>query len=299
MIEVTSLYDRDLPRLAAIWSQALARRGFHCALSEKDIADHVLLHGGEPRAILAIDPKGWLAARQEDDLIGFIHCTVGRLEEDEPETLRGVVRALITAKDAPPATAGLLLKAADAYFGGKRDLDGVMAFDLATGYPRVAWGRGALLGEDWPLMDALGERGYHLTRRWLFYERHFSVPIPEHLPQLPGLALFWQDDMDDHMAFIVRSGVEEVASIRFLRHPQPSDCPEPLSAGLHRLDVRAEYQRQGVGRWLLERGVNHLIARGVRRLFVDVPHEDARAQSRLMRMGFHESPLRGYSFRRG
>ena len=298
MIEITPLYDRDLPRLADIWSQALARRGFACVLTEDDIREHVLLHGGEPRAILAIDPKGWLVARQEDELIGFIHCTVGRLETDGPETLRGVIRALVTAEDAPPATAGLLLKAADVYFDGKRNLDGVIAFDLATGYPRVAWGRGAILGEDWLLMDALGQRGFKLARRWLFYGRHFSEHIPERLPQLPGLALFWQDDMDDHFTFIVRLGVDDIASIRFMRYPQSPDCPEPVSAGLHRLNVRAEYQRQGIGRWLLERGVNHLIAHGVQRLFVDIPHEDAQGQSRLMRMGFHESPLRGYSYER-
>jgi len=298
MIEVTPLYNRDLPRLAALWSEALARAGFSCALSEKDIEDHVLLHGGEPRAILAIDPRGWLAARQGDALVGFVHCTVGRLEGDEPETMRGVIRALVTASDAPPATAELLLKAAEAYFDGQRDLDGVLAFDLATGYPRIAYGRGAILGEDWALMEALGRRGFQLARRWLFYERLFSAPIPEHLPQLPGLALFWQDGMDDQVTFIARSGPDEVASIRFIRYPRPEDCSEPLTAGLHRLDVRPEYQRQGIGRWLLERGINHLIAHGVRRLFVDVPHEDAAGQARLMRMGFHESPLRGYSYAR-
>ncbi len=298
MIEVTPLYQRDLPRLAEIWSQTLARHGFSCELSERDIRDHVLLHGGEPRAILAIDANGWLAARQEGVLVGFIHCTVGRLQEDGPETLRGIVRALVRAEDAPPAAAGLLLKAADAYFAGKKDLDGIIAFHLDTGYPRVAYGRGVILGEDWPLMDALGRRGYQLARRWLFYQRDFSQPIPERLPQLPGLALFWQDDREDLISFHVRSGVEEIAAIRFMRYPQPSSCTEPLTAGLHRLDVRPDYRRQGVGRWLLERGINHLLARGVRRLFVDVPHEDALTQSRLMRMGFHESPLRGYSYER-
>ncbi len=298
MIEITPLYDRDLSRLAALWSEALVRLGFACALSEKDIEEHVLLHGGEPRAILAIDPKGWLAARQEDALVGFVHCTVGRLETDEPETLRGVVRALVTAPDAPPATAGLLLKAADVYFDGKRNLDGIIAFDLATGYPRVAYGRGAILGEDWRLMEALGQRGFKLARRWLFFERHVRAPIPEHLPQLPGMTLFWQDSMDDHLSLVVRLGSDEIASIRFIRYPQPDDCSEPLSAGLHRLDVRPERQGQGVGRWLLERGINHLVAHGVRRLFVDIPHEDGTSQSRLMRMGFHEAPLRGYSYER-
>ncbi len=296
MIEITPLYQDDLPSLAAIWSATLARHGFDCGLNEDEIIEHVLLHGGEPRAILAIDPKGWLVARADGVLVGFVHCTVGRWAEDDPETLRGIVRALVTTADASPAVVDLLLKAADRYFDGKQNLEGVFAFPLAAGYPRIAFGRGAMLGEDWALMEALGRRGFKLAQRWLFYERRFHGPIPEHMPQLPGVALFWQDEDEDHLGLVARHGMDEIAIIQFLQYPHPVSCAQPVAAGLYRLQVQPDYQRQGIGRWLLERGINHLVARGVQRLWVDIPHEDIRAQSRLLRMGFHESPLRGYSF---
>ncbi len=298
MIEITPLYTRDLQTLARIWSESLKKDGFPCTLTSQDIEEHVLLHGGEPRAILAIDPKGWLVARQNEEFIGFVHCTVGRLDSDGPETLRGIIRTLVIAENAPAATAGLLLRAADAYFDSQKGLSGILAFYLQTGYPRVHFGRGAIIGEAWDIMDALGKRGYQLTKRWLFFERSFANPIPEQLPELPRLTLFWQDDIDSLLSLHVRLGKEEIAFVRFMLFPQLADCIHPKSAGLHRLFVKPAYQQLGIGRWLLERGSNMLLARGIQRLLIDVPHEDAAAQSRLLRLGFQESSLRGYSYER-
>ncbi len=298
MIEITPLYTHDLQTLARIWSASLKKVGFPCSLTPQDIEEHVLLHGGEPRSILAIDPKGWLVARQDGALIGFAHCTVGRLDTDGPETLRGIIRALVIAEDAPAATAGLLLRAADSYFDRQKGLSGILAFYLQTGYPRLHFGRGALIGEAWDVMDALGKRGYQLTKRWLFFERSFVNPIPEQLPELPRLTLFWQDDIEGLLSLHVHLGTEEIANLQLMLFPQPADCSHPRVAGLHRLVVKPAYQQQGIGRWLLERGSNLLIAQGIQRLLIDVPHEDAAAQARLMRLGFRESPLRGYSYER-
>jgi GNAT superfamily N-acetyltransferase len=298
MIEVTGISPRDLPHLARIWSQALAKLGAPCGLTGREVEEHVLLHGGEPRAVLAIDPAGWLAARADGVLVGFAHATVGRLRQDDPETLRGVLRALVTADDAPEGTVALLVRAADAYFERKSRLDGIVAFHVETGYPRIACGRGALLGDaPWPVMTALGDRGYQLVRRWLFFERPLSEMLPERLPQLSGLELHWQEDVADGLGLVVHSTEgEPVAEARFLRFPQGEDCPEPPMAGLYRFEVVPERRRKGVGLWLLQRSMNHLLARGVRRLCVDAPHEDRLTQTRLLRLGFRESPLRGYSY---
>lgn len=298
MIEISPITPRDLPRLAGLWSRALARLGLPCPLDASDVEEHVLLHGGEPRAILAIDPGGWLAAREDDVLVGFAHATVGRLESDDPEMLRGVLRALVVAEDAANGVVDGLLQAVNAYFQQKRHLQDVIAFALETGYPRVAYGRGALLGDDWRLMEALGARGYRLERRWLFYERTFEEWTPEHLPQAGGLLLQRESLVPAYWRWLVQAGVQTVAEARFMVFDHPGGCAAPRSASLYHLTVDPGFQRRGIGRWLLERGANHLRARGVTRLFVDIPHEDAINQARLMRLGFRELPLRGYSYRK-
>ena len=98
--------------------------------------------------------------------------------------------------------------------------------------------------------------------------------------------------------WLVQVGVQTVAEARFMVFDLPEGCAAPRSASLYHLTVDPGFQRQGIGRWLLERGANHLRARGVTRLFVDIPHEDAINQARLMRLGFRELPLRGYSYRK-
>jgi len=296
MIEASRLRTSDLPALAALWTQALAREEDDCPLTVPEIEDHVLLHGGEPRAILAIDPQGWIAARSDGALLGFVHCTVGRLQADDPEILRGFLRTLALAPDAPQAAIRVLLRAADAYFRSKHNLTNIFAFHLHTGYPRLNYGRGTAGHEQWALMDALGEENYRLSQRWLFYNRDFTDLIPEHQPQLPGLKLQWEEQVDERFTLSAWSGLDAVARARFMIFPQPPECSVPRVASLYHLEVLPDYQHQGIGRWLLERGANHLIARGVHRLLEDASHEDARTQSRLLRLGFHEDPQRGYVY---
>lgn len=298
MIEVTPLYRDDLPQLARIWSQTLLRYDFPCTLSAQDIEDHVLLHGGEPRAILAIDPKGWLVAREAGKMVGFAHCTVGRLAQDEPETMRGFLRALVVAEDAPPGTIGLLVRAANAYFLQKSHLTNIIAFHMETGYPRLLYGRGTVMGMEWAWMQALGEQGYQLAHRWLFYEHQVDRPMSEHLPNIPNLILDWETEMDGQITLMVRQGVDILAKAHFMLLPQNPDCPRPRAASLYQLNVEPTYQRQGIGRWMLERGANHLLALGIPLLTIHALHEDTLTQSRLLRLGFHESPLRGYTYER-
>jgi len=296
MIEASPLRSRHLPALASLWTQVLAQQGEPCPISAREIEDHVLLHGGEPRAILAIDPRGWIIVRSNNALVGFAHCTVGRLQSDDPETLRGILRALVLSPDAPAAAIKVLLRAADAYFRTKNNLTNIIAFHLHTGYPRLNHGRGVVGNTQWALMDALGNAHYHLTRRWLFYSRDFVDFIPEHLPRLPGLKLQWDERMDEGFTLSAWSELDFVARARFIIFPQSSDCEAPRVASLYHLEVVPDYQHHGVGRWLLERGANHLISHGVYRLLEDAAHEDALMQSRLLHLGFRECELRGYTY---
>ena len=296
MIEVSTLHTQDLLPLARLWTRALARYAPHCTLSADDIQERILLHGGEPRAILAIDPRGWLAARNDGELVGFAHCSVGRWIQDHPETMRGVLRALVLAPGAPSPAARMLLRAADGYFRAASGLDGIVAFHPYGGYPFINRGRGALMHEEWEIMDAMGQAGYRLTRRWLFFERAFTTFIPERLPQMPGLALSWEKPSDEVWGLNVHLQGDPIAEARFMLLPQPEDCTLARAATLYHLTVEPEYQRRGIGAWLLQRGVNHLVGLGVRRLLIDVPHEDALLQSRLFRLQFREQPQRGYTY---
>ncbi len=293
MIEVATLHPDHLPRLAELYTRQ--QNDVSCPLLAQEVTDSILLHGGEPRAILAIDPQGWLTARSAAGVVGFIHCTVGRLHGDDPETLRGFVRALVLAADAQPAVAQVLLRAANAYFASKRNLANIIAFHPDGGYPRLDFGRGALAHERWGVMDALGDAGYHLSQRWLFYERPLPDFIPEQLPQLPGLTLQWQDIDPDNFVLTAWSGLDKAAQAHFMTLPQPPSCSKPRTASIYRMEVRDSFQHQGIGRWLLQRGANHLRTIGVERLMETVSHQDVRTQDRLRRLGFHECPQRGYT----
>ncbi len=296
MIEVSVLQTREWPELAALWTRTLAQRGSSCGLMPSELQDRVLLHGGEPRTILAIDPRGWLVARDDGKLAGFAHCTVGRLSQDDPEVLRGFLRTLIVSAGASEAVIRMLLRAANNYFRAQNDLINIIAFHPHTGYPYLDDGRGALVHGQWALMDALGATGFQLTRRWLFYDQRYTGPIPETLPQLPGLQLRWEESGADELVLSVWSGLDRVAFARFLILPRPGDCENPSSASLTHFEVAPDIRRQGVGRWLMVRSANHLFTRGIPRLLVDAPHEDALFHSRLRRLGFHEQPLRGYTY---
>jgi GNAT superfamily N-acetyltransferase len=296
MIEVSVLQTRELPELAAFWTRTLAQQGGSCGLMPSELQDRILLHGGEPRTILAIDPRGWLVARDDGKLAGFAHCTVGRLPQDDPEDLRGFLRALVVSAGTSQAVVRMLLRAANNYFRVQNDLINVIAFHPHTGYPYLDDGRGTLRHGQWVLMDALGEAGFRLARRWLFYFREYTDPIPEQLPRLPALQLRWEDSTDDELALSVWSGPDRVASARFLILPRPDNCDNPRTASLYHLTVEPDIRRQGVGQWLLVRAANHLYTRGISRLLVDAPHEDALFHERLRRLGFHEQPLRGYTY---
>ena len=296
MIEASVLHARDLPDLAGMWTEILAHQGSSCTLSPDELQENVLLHGGEPRTILAIDPRGWIVARHDGKMVGFVHCTVGRLPQDSPETLRGFVRTLLLTPDAPPAVTPMLLRAADNYFRTKNNLSNIIAFHIHTGYPFLDDARGTLLHEQWALMEAVGGAGYRLSRRWLFYQQVFDAPVIERLPHLSGLELHWDDLTDETLAVSARLEFNPIATARFMLLPRPRDCSLPRTASLYHFEVEPEMRQQGIGRWLLARSVNHLLAIGFPRLLVDAPHEDALFHARLRRLGFHEQAQRGYTY---
>jgi ribosomal protein S18 acetylase RimI-like enzyme len=190
----------------------------------------------------------------------------------------------------------VLLRAVERYFRTQKDIQSVVAFHPHTGYPVWADGRGAVMHHQWSLMEALGNAGFHLTERWLFFSKVFNALIPEHLPALPGVRLVWDDVGDTDVGMLAFSGQDVVARARFVILPRCNGDFRPDTASLFYLEVCAAYRRQGLGHWLFERGINRLVDRGVYRLLIDVSHQDTLFQSRLRRLGFYEQPQRGYTY---
>ncbi len=297
MIEVTPLRHRDLAAVAELFNQAHAALPYAWTLDPQSFRDLVLLNDGGPEAILAVSPEGWLVARHGEHTSGFAHCTFGRLTTEPAEQRRGFLRSLFVHPKAPAGTTAALLAAADAYFAAQ-GLAKVAAFDIGTGYPCYLAGRGVLDSRHMDVMVALGAAGYRISERWQLYECVFSGHQPERHPKVPRLLLKLEEPDPDGFTLEVTNRADPVASLECRFLGAVSAGTGVPTASLRRLTVISEYRRMGVGSWLLLRCLNELSTRGFRRLAVAINHQDEAAQSLMLRMGFDELALSGYSYAR-
>ena len=301
MIEVTPLRHRDLPAVTELFNQATSVLPYRWAVDPQSFRDLVLLNDAAPDAALAVSPEGWLVALQGEHTVGFAHCTFGRLATDDPFRRRGFLRSLFVLPRAPSETATSLLAAADAYFRAQ-SVERVVAFDIRTGYPCCLAGRGVLDGSQMDVMTALGAAGYKFSQRWQLYERMLTGYVPEQHPQVPSLVLKLEEAAGilptepAGFQLAVTNRAESVAGLECRFLPVVSQGTGVPTASLHRLSVTSEYRHLGVGSWLLLRCLNELATRGARRLVVDINHEDEAAQGLMLRFGFEELDLSGYSY---
>ena len=295
MIKVAPLHTRDLAAVATLFAEATATYPYRWTLSPQAFRDHVLFDEGGPHAELAVDPNGWLVATQDDYALGFAHCTVGRLQEDDGDARRGFLRFLAMRSDAPAETATALLTAVDGYFRGHK-VEQVAAFHIRTGYPCCLAGRGALASDRLDLMTALGRAGYRMADRWLLYEKRMYARVTERLPALAGLRLQIEDQDDGGFSLYVSERITPVSRLTVSPLPAVSAGTGIATATLLDIVVEGRYRRQGVARWLGQRAVNELVARGVQRLVSDVNHTNEAGQSLLLNLGFEELAMRGYSY---
>ena len=268
---------------------------YRWSLTANEFREMALLHDGAPYAMLELDPDGWLTATKDGQVIGFAHCAVGRLRNDEPDVRRGFLRFLTIRRDAPGETASALLQETERYFRTQR-VSQIHAYHIATGYPCRLAGRGMLTTHDFDLMIALGEAGYEIRDRWLMYERRFYEPLIEHSPAIERLRLQIEHRGDEGFAFYAAQHTDPIAQMRIRYLTELSTHTQTPSASLEHLYVEADYRRRGVARWLLQRAANDLLARGYRRLVVHINHRDEAGQALLLYMGFDELPLSGYSY---
>lgn len=294
MPPISPLRNSDLAAVTALFNQSATTLPYRWQLTSQQFRALALFHDGGPRAVLDAEPAGWLAARAGDRMLGFVHCACGRLADDPRTGARGFIRHLLLAPDAPPETADALLAAGAAYFADK-ELDAVHAFHIRSGYPCYLAGRGMLAGGQFAVMAALGRFGYRVSDRWLLYERRFAGHLVERQPGL-GLTLQVEPETNAWLSLYAATGSRPIAALHLDFLPELSEASDMPTATVRQLTVEPAYRRQGIGRWLLQRAMNDLVSRGLRRLIVDINHADAPAQALLLHLGFEELPLTGYSY---
>ncbi len=295
MIKVTALQTRDLAAVASLFAEATATYPYRWTLPPQAFRDQVLFDAGEPHADLAVDPEGWLVASQGDYTLGFAHCTVGRLVEDDRDVVRGFLRLFIIRPDAPPESATALLTAVDSYFRGHK-VEQVDAFHIRTGYPCCLAGRGALASDRFDLMAALGRARYQMTDRWLLYEKRTYVRVIEQPPVLTDLRLQIEDDDGGGFSLYVSQRITPVGNVLIRPLGAVTEGTGTPTASVRNAMVAEPFRRKGVARWLGQRAVNELVLRGVHRLVADVNHVNEAGQSLLLALGFEELSIRGYSY---
>lgn len=294
MLEVTPLRHRDLAAVTELFNQTTASFPYRWSLDPQGFRQMVLLHNPAPVAEWAVDAEGWLVANLDGHTIGFAHCTVGRLQDDDRHTRDGFLRHLAVLPKGAATAAPALLTAAESYFR-RQDVGLVRAFPAQAGYPCYLAGRGVLVGGNLDVMAALGRAGYRISQRWLLYEMLFGDFVVEHLPQLALLSLRIEA-VSDGFRLVAADRAEIVADLECLLLPEVSEHTGVQTASLPRLCVGDAFRRRGLGRWLLLRCLNELTTRDVQRLVVDINHTNAAMQALLLHVGMQELPLTGYSY---
>lgn len=294
MLEITSLRHRDLAAVTELFNQTTAAFPYHWPLDPQSFRQMVLLHDPAPAAQWSVDPEGWLVANMDGHTVGFAHCTVGRLQDDDRHRSDGFLRHLAVLPKGAAATAPALLSAVENYFR-RREVALVRAFPIQGGYPCHLAGRGALVSGDLDVMGALGRAGYRISQRWLLYEIIFGDHVVEYLPRMASLKLKIEASAGG-LRLAASDRADLLAEIACQLLPEVSQHTGLQTASLARLCVGEAFRRQGLGRWLLLRSLNELAARGVERLVVDINHADADMQGLLLHIGMQELPLTGYSY---
>lgn len=295
MIHVEPLHDDALIEVAALFNHANANLPYHWPLDADAFRTLVLLNQGEPHARLGADPEGWLTARVDTRLVGFVHCDIGRLITDDRAERRGFIRTIALLPDSQAVVVKSLLAAAEMYFRA-RNVSDVTAYDMHTGYACLLAGRGMLPGHHFPIMTALAAAGFEIGQRWQLSERVYEVNAIEYVPQLSDLRLSVVNRAKDGFSLFLSQRAEPLAELHIDFLAELSRHGDMPTASLQTLQVAEGFRRKRLGSWLMQRAANELLTRGYQRLVVDINHRDVAGQGLLLSLGFEELPLSGYTF---
>ncbi len=291
------MQTHDLPAVTALVNAAAAQAPFSAAVTPDELHTLGLTNAsaGVHPVSLQNDPAGWLVLRGRDTLLGFAHACVGRLSGAEAQA--GFIRFL-TFVPGRTEVGVTLLAAAERFLRGA-GVRQLYAWHPHTGYPFYHAGVGVVNGQDFYNLSALGEAGFEMTGRLLCYQRLLTRPTPEQTPALRLRTLFSAGDAERWTALTYRPNqAQPCGQVEVICLPAYLGMDGKPLAYLRRLDVQEEAQRQGIGRWLLQRTCNEFYGRGFAGLAAHVQHQQLAAQRTLPQAGFEELSFRGYSFER-
>ncbi|MFZ1550943.1 MAG: GNAT family N-acetyltransferase [Anaerolineae bacterium] len=311
-INATPIQEDDLPAVAALVNEALTQVPISATVSADSFRRLGLLNeqGTLYPLDLHNDPAGWLLVRDRNMTLGFVHACTGYLPDAAAPSLVGqgppapaaappvgFIRFLIF----PPGrndVGGVLLAAAEKFLraAGVRT---VYAWHPQAGYPFYHAGVGISNGQDFYGLSALSEAGYLLTTRVLCYQCNLGQPMPEYTParrlrcvMRPATGMPWS------LSAFLPGEPQPCAQVQIKTLPEALAVNGKPRAYLLHAAVREEMQRQGVGRWLLQRACNEFSARGFAAIIAHATHQQAAAQAVLPQAGFEELAFRGYTFER-
>ncbi|WP_423226043.1 GNAT family N-acetyltransferase [Candidatus Amarolinea aalborgensis] len=296
-LDATPLQESDLPAVVTLVNEALTQAPFSAPVTVESFRRLGLLNeqGTLYGVALQNDPAGWLVMRNRDAVIGFVHACTGRLTATT--TPAGFIRFLVF----PPGRVDVgaaLLAAAEKFLraAGARTL---YAWHPQAGYPFYHAGVGISNGQDFYGLSALSEAGYLLTARVLSYQCVLGQPMPEYTPAIRLRCVMQQAAGKPWSLTAFLPGEPKwCATVRLAALPASLAVEGKPRAYLLEATVQEDLQRQGIGRWLLQRTCNEFSARGCAAIIAHATHQQAAAQSVLLQAGFEELSFRGYTFER-
>lgn len=289
--------ENDLPAVAALVNEALTSVPFSTPVTGDSLRRLGLLNeqGALHPIVLHNDAAGWLVVRGRDNILGFVHACVGQLPAAAAPA--GFIRFLTFVPGQ--VDVGLSLLAAAEKFLRAAGVRTLYAWHPQTGYPFYHAGVGISNGQDFYGLSALSEAGYLLTTRTLSYQCALGQIMPEYTParrlrcvmRAPAGAPWTL------LAFLPGEP-EPCAQVQLAFLPAWLAVEGKPRAYLLQAAVQEALQRQGIGRWLLQRTCNEFSTRGFGAIIAHVTHQQAAAQAVLPQAGFEELAFRGYSFER-
>lgn len=311
-IDATPLQEDDLPTVTALVNEALSQVPLSAAVSVDSFRRQGLLNeqGTLFPLDLHADPTGWLVVRNRGAVTGFVHVCTGRpavtaapaffgqtpLPTDEGRPL-GFIRFL--AFPAGRGDIGAALLAAATKFLAAAGVRITFAWHPQAGYPFYHAGIGISNGQDFYGLSALSEAGYLLTTRVLSYQASLGQPLPEYTPARRLRCFMAQPaGMPWTLSAFLPGESQPCAQVQIKTLPAALAVDGRPRGYLLAAFVQEKVQRQGIGRWLLQRTRNEFSSRGFAAIIAHATHEQAAGQAALLQAGFEELTFRGYSFGR-
>jgi len=260
------------------------------------------------------DPHGLIVAREQDQVVGFVHAGFGASEDRSRLNCElGVICMLMLAPHhgRASAIAAELIQRAEDYLAGKgaRVIYGGGIHPLNPFYFGLYGGSEmpGVLSRDVEMLDALKENGYKEAEHVVVLERElagFRPPVNRKTLQVrrkfqieatfdPPARNWWDActyGLTDRTRFVLRHPGEEApaCSVTFWDMEPLASSWGVHAVGLVEMTTAQAYRRQGLATFLVGEALRQLYAYGVSRCQVQTMAHNAAARSLYKQLGFAE-----------